>query len=108
MQRRIRETEQGKKDELMRSKNFDVFFIDRGVSPTQQPNPSYPNGIKIDLTKGQKGCRTEVPYPSPRCGYLHVECRDCGSNALVTVAGRQDDPRSVKIPCKREANHGRK
>jgi hypothetical protein len=84
--------------------SFRVNFIDRGVSPKQQPDPAYPRGIDLDLTHGNKGCKENVPYPAPRCGYYVVECNRCGFKAMITVAGRQDDPRSIKLPCKDREN----
>jgi hypothetical protein len=32
----------------------------------------------------------------------YVECNICGSNALITTAGRPDDPRSMDMLCKLE------
>jgi hypothetical protein len=78
-----------------------IDWIDRGLQPTQQPNPAYPKGIDLDLTKGRPGCQVPLPWPAKRIGFYRVECKRCGSNAVVTTAGRQDDPRSIKLPCKR-------
>jgi hypothetical protein len=80
---------------------FKIKWVDAGREPTQTPNPDYPEGIDIDLTKdGEPSCHTELPYPAKRCGYYYVECRVCGRNAAITTAGRPDDPRSVRLPCK--------
>lgn len=77
-----------------------VKWIDRFREPTQKPNPEYPNGIDIDLTKGaQPACQTDLPYPAKRCGYFSVLCKTCGYSAVITTAGRPDDPRTVKLPC---------
>ena len=78
-----------------------VKFIDSGREPKAKPNPDYPAGIDIDLSDGSSWCcNAALPYPAPRCGYLWVECDICKANALITTAGRVDDPRSVKLACK--------
>lgn len=79
-----------------------VEWVDAGREPTQQPDPAYPDGIDIDATtQGQKRtCRTDLPYPARRCGHYLITCRVCGMTAMVTTAGRRDDPRSIKVPCK--------
>lgn len=81
--------------------SFKVEWIDRGREPQCPPNPDYPNGVDIDGAKalGVDTCHTNLPYPAKRCGLYYVECNICGSNALITTAGRPDDPRSVLIPC---------
>lgn len=81
---------------------IEVNWIDRGREPTQKPNPLYPKGMDVDMTNGAKVvCLAEVPYPAKRCGYYALKCTDCGYTALVTTAGRPDDPRTVKVPCKK-------
>jgi hypothetical protein len=77
-----------------------VKFIDSGREPKCPPNPQHPKGIDVDMSEGRKHCFAELPYPAPRCGMLLVECDVCGTNALITTAGRIDDPRSVKLKCK--------
>jgi hypothetical protein len=77
-----------------------VEFLDSGREPKVAPHPAYPDGIDVDLARGAKGCRTELPYPAPRCGVMLVKCDACGCTAGITVAGRRDDPRSAIIPCK--------
>jgi hypothetical protein len=64
------------------------------------PNPDYPDGCSIDATEGQTGCSVDLPYPAPECGAWIVRCAACGMSAAITAAGRPDDPRSVRIPCK--------
>lgn len=82
-------------------KKIKIEWIDRGVEPKSPPNPAYPNGVDLDLSKGRPYCEIMlVPYPAPRCGYFLVKCSTCGTDALITTAGRPDDPRSVKIACK--------
>jgi hypothetical protein len=80
-----------------------IHWIDRGRDPTQPPNPAYPDGIDIDLTGGNSGksCRTALPYPAKRVGYYVATCARCKFKAIVTTAGRPDDPRSIRLPCKR-------
>lgn len=84
------------------SDSFQIKWIDRGREPQCPPHPAYPNGIDLDGAKelGIPTCHTDLPYPAKRCGLYYVECKICASNALITTAGRPDDPRSVLIPCK--------
>ena len=79
-----------------------IRFIDAEREPKCAPHPAYPHGIDIDLSRrGARSCLSIIsPYPAPRCGWLEVKCDVCGYTALITVAGRADDPRSVRIPCK--------
>lgn len=83
---------------------IDVTFIDSGREPTEKPDPKYPEGQHVNLTEHalQPSCCRNVPYPAPRCGQYVVHCRGCGYRAIVTVAGRADDPRTVQIPCKKK------
>jgi|GEM_PF-2119885 hypothetical protein len=77
-----------------------IEFIDGGRELRCPPDPAYPNGIDIDVSKGtMMTCSTDIPYPAPRCGLMRVVCEKCGILVVLTVAGRLDDPRSVKIPC---------
>ena len=79
-----------------------VHWIDRGYEPTQPPNPEYPTGMDVDLTGGMgKGCKTSLPYPAKRVGYYVASCAKCHTKVIITTAGRPDDPRSVKLRCKR-------
>lgn len=78
-----------------------VKWIDRGREPTQEPDPDYPSGKDVDLSQGSRlACYSKLPYPAQRCGYFVVECNVCHYKAIITTAGRSDDPRSVKLPCK--------
>jgi hypothetical protein len=45
-------------------------------------------------------CSVALPHPAKRCGYYLVKCVACGQNALVTTAGRPDDPKSLKLACR--------
>jgi len=80
---------------------LDVEWIDGGREPQCAADPNYPNGVVIDITKGGTPfCETALsPYPTPRCGWFFVRCRGCGQTALITTAGRVDDPRRVRLPC---------
>ncbi len=81
--------------------SFKVDWIDRGREPVVPPDPRYPEGIDLDCAiDALPSCYTALPYPAKRCGLYFVECNICGANALITTAGRPDDPRSVRLPCK--------
>jgi hypothetical protein len=81
---------------------FKIEWIDREREPQCAPDPEYPNGIDLDLSVGAaQSCKAELPYPARRCGLFHVRCTTCGMNVLITTAGRPDDPRSVRLACKR-------
>jgi hypothetical protein len=79
-----------------------VEWIDSGRDPRCSPNPAYPNGVDLDCSDGAAvTCDQVLPYPAKRCGYYYVECETCNTNILITTAGRPDDPKSVKIACRR-------
>jgi len=66
------------------------------------PNPEYPNGIALDVSKpGAPSCLVELPYPAPECGAWIVRCKECAMSVAVTAAGRPDDPISLKMECQR-------
>lgn len=78
-----------------------VTWFDGRREPTGTADPRYPNGMTFDLAKGaSKNCMVELPYPAKRCGQYLIKCEACGYTAIVTTAGRADDPRIVKVPCK--------
>jgi len=82
-----------------------VKFNDSGREPQEKPDPRFPNGVDLDASKGaDRACCFNLPYPAPRVGTYSVVCDDCKFTALITVAGRADDPRSVKLPCKGRPN----
>lgn len=86
--------------------NWTVKWIDRGVEPRNPPNPDYPDGIDLDMSKGEAAtCSGTLPYPAKRCGYFLIECKACGQRAMVTTAGRIDDPRSVRLACSKTGAH---
>lgn len=81
---------------------FSILWIDRHREPQCAPNPHYPNGIDLDITKGQHPhCTVKLPYPAKRCGFYRIDCQLCNFSVAITTAGRPDDPRSIKLPCKR-------
>lgn len=87
-----------------------VRFIDRGREPRTPPDPDFLEGRVIDMSSanGPK-CMVQLDalqlYPTPRCGYLLVECDVCKTNALITTAGRPDDPRIIVMGCKGAKMH---
>lgn len=82
---------------------FIFKFLDSGREPRCAPNPAFPNGMDVDMSRGSAvTCIAAIPYPAPRCGVMIVECTKCGLRNGLTVAGRVDDPRTVKMACKRE------
>lgn len=85
-----------------------ITWHDRGRAPQHPPNPAYPEGVDLDVTGGlgplRRTCTVALPYPAPRCGLYVITCRRCTLRVAVTTAGRPDDPRSVRLPCKRDAD----
>ena len=80
--------------------DVEIEWIDSGREPRCAPDPAYPEGKDVDISKGIKpACRTELPYPAPRCGTYVVSCRQCRKKIAVTTAGRPDDPRSLTMNC---------
>jgi hypothetical protein len=80
-----------------------VSWVDGGAWPKNPPNPKYPDGVDLDMSKGsdERTCFVALPYPAKRIGYYAIECEVCGLITAVSTAGRPDDPRSVKLRCKR-------
>src|SRR5580765_1556151 len=84
----------------MTMSDIQIDFVSYHRTAKNPPNPEYPEGVNLDLTKGAKvACLADLPYPAQCCGILFVRCRKCGANAAITTAGRLDDPRTVKLPC---------
>lgn len=83
--------------------SLDAEWIDGKRWPKNRPDPRYPDGIDVDGSRGAAmNCFTQLPYPAKRCGHYLVTCDLCGQRAVVTTAGRKDDPRSVRIACRRK------
>lgn len=84
---------------------FEIEWVDRGHEPECPPDPRYPKGIDLDGSNGAaKTCSVKLPYPAKRCGIFMLRCLTCGYTVAITTAGRPDDPRSVKIACKRKGH----
>lgn len=86
------------------SAQFRIEWVDREREPQSAPDPAFPFGRDIDGSGGRPSCRVALPYPAKRCGFYVVECRTCGYSIGITTAGRPDDPRSVRVPCKLKVN----
>jgi hypothetical protein len=81
---------------------FKIDFRSHNRKATCAPDPAYPHGIDVDMTDGAKvACLAMLPYPAACCGLWIVECQTCGKRAGITAAGRPDDPRSLKLACKK-------
>jgi hypothetical protein len=80
-----------------------VDWIDSGHEPQLPPDPLFPNGRTIDISKGgSPTCTVSLPYPAKRCGQFLIICSGCGTRTMLSTAGRPDDPRSLRMPCRRE------
>jgi hypothetical protein len=83
--------------------NIEIKFASEHRKAVNQPDPEFPNGRDFDLTGGlviRMACLVELPYPAKCCGKWLLRCRDCGFTAVITAAGRRDDPRKVTLPCR--------
>lgn len=78
-----------------------VNWVDKNRQPTGTPDPRYPNGRFLDMSLGaRKTCTVDLEHPTKGCGYYTLECLRCHFRAVITTAGRADDPNSVKLACK--------
>jgi len=78
-----------------------IEWHDSGHEPQNRPNPKYPDGMDLDMSRGAlRVCEVSLPYPAKRIGYYSIECNECGLRVAISTAGRPDDPRSVKLGCK--------
>jgi hypothetical protein len=91
---------------MAESNQIDIEFIPSGRGKARcPPNPDFPDGVDIDGTGGAlPACSTALPYPAPECGQWLLHCRRCAITILITAAGRPDDPRSVRLLCRKGAN----
>jgi hypothetical protein len=64
------------------------------------PDPAYPLGVLLDTSAGRPFCEVALVYPAPCVGKWIIKCSVCGLLALVTAAGRVDDPHTVRLACK--------
>jgi hypothetical protein len=81
----------------------EVTFISEHRKATSPTNPDYPNGVDLDMTDRvaiRMACLVDLPYPAECCGKWLLNCQTCGYRAVISAAGRRDDPRSVKLPCR--------
>ncbi len=74
-------------------------WFGEGRRAQHPPDPRYPLGIPVDGTQGRPGCEVKLEYPAPCIGKWWITCDVCGTNAIVTAAGRPDDPHTVRLPC---------
>lgn len=81
---------------------FEITWVLRSKEPAQcPPDENYPYGIAQDISKGAaRTCVAKLKYPAPGVGSWVILCKRCGFSAVVTAAGRADDPTQVTIPCK--------
>jgi hypothetical protein len=78
-----------------------LVWFDTGLEPREAPDLRYPRGVELDVTNGKRpACLVELPYPALRLGAYVVMCDFCGMKVGCATAGRADDPRSIRIPCK--------
>lgn len=79
-----------------------VRWIDAHKEPRCTPDPNYPDGKDVDLAYGDepKTCVVTLFCPAPRIGAYELVCDVCGYRAYITTAGRPDDPRSARLPCR--------
>lgn len=84
----------------MSDDRFDIRWIDAHREPAYAPDPKYPHGVDLDASGGHKEkCKASLPYPAKRCGEYFLRCKKCGVTAIITTAGRPDDPCSVTLRC---------
>ena len=85
----------------MTESTFKVEWFDLGREALFPPDPLIPDGLDLDLTFGRKGCVAALPYPARGSGIHYAECTVCGANILIAATGRADDPKTIKMPCRR-------
>jgi hypothetical protein len=78
-----------------------VEWIDAGRDAECPADPLYPQGVDIEERAGAaRTCFTRLRYPAVRCGVWQISCPHCPRVAVVTAAGRADDPRSFRMACR--------
>ena len=83
------------------SSHIEVKWFDSGRTPKCPPNPDFPDGMDLDgIMPGERACKVDLEYPTARCGVYFIKCNRCMTVMAVSTAGRPDDPRSVRVPCK--------
>lgn len=84
---------------------FKITWLDAKREPKEPANPDHPEGLDVDVSAGAaRACVVSLPYPADRCGSYVIICNTCGRTAACSTAGRDDDPRSIKIACKEKLN----
>lgn len=85
-------------------KDKEITWHDANREPQVPFNREDAWGLDIDGTGGRlPSCTVNLPWPAQRCGSYVVKCLTCGFTIGLTTAGRIDDPRSVKIPCREKS-----
>ena len=85
----------------MGERQFRCSFVDRRGPPKVAPDPAFPTGKDLDVTRlDGPSCTVAIPYPAEERGVWIIECSRCKYRVAVTAAGRLDDPRSIRVPCK--------
>lgn len=83
----------------MADEQFTIKYIDRGRPPRVKPDPRFKNGKHLDSGE-RPACKVELPYMTQKnVGYWFVVCTKCKTNALITMASRPDDPKTLMLPC---------
>jgi hypothetical protein len=88
-------------DASPKESRFSVDWVDKHHESACPADPAYPCGCTIDVAlDALKACRVQLPCPAARCGMWIVRCRACGFSISLATAGRADDPKSVRVPCR--------
>lgn len=79
-----------------------AIWVDGQREPRSPPDPAYPNGVDLDMAgDAPDTCTLALAYPAPRCGHHRITCTRCSLTAMVTTAGRRDDPITVRLACRK-------
>lgn len=96
------------------SSGLTIEWLSHNRPPQCAPHPDYPTGCMMDAAVGPgklnwgdefppedaPTCTVDLPYPAECCGVWIVCCAVCGWRFGLTAAGRVDDVRRVRLPCK--------
>lgn len=67
---------------------FLVDWVDQHRSSTSPADPTYPNGVAIDVAlDAPKACRVQLSYPAERCGLYVITCRVCALQCQGSLSG---------------------
>lgn len=73
-----------------------------GGAAQNPPDKRFPLGVDLDLAGGAvECCVTTLPYPASGIGFHLIRCLACELKVAASAAGRPDDPRTVRVACKR-------